>query len=192
MKSILILTAFCFVVLKLPAQNSIKLVVEPNHSTIGFAIPIGGGTTRVTGKFMNFEIELDYDQSDFTKTSITANIKTESINTGINDRDNDLRSEIFFFTEEHPEIIFTSDYIEKSSEGYLVHGKLKIKGVEKSVVMPAQLITRSENTIGIKIRWKLNRIEYGIGTEFKHTTMPDFLGEEVDIEIDFWTRKKKS
>ena len=30
--------------------------VEPNHSTGGFSVPIAGGITRVSGKFMDFQI----------------------------------------------------------------------------------------------------------------------------------------
>jgi len=141
---------------------------------------------------MDFDIEVNYNKEDFTKSSISANIKTTSINTGISDRDRDLQSEIFFHTKTYPEITFYSNRIEKDTNGYLVYGNLKMKGVEKEVTFPVELNPRTENSIGIKIRWQLNRMQYGIGSEFKHTTMPDFLGEEVDIEIDFWTKKKKS
>ncbi len=33
------------------AQTSDTVKVEPNHSTVGFVVPIAGGITKVTGKF---------------------------------------------------------------------------------------------------------------------------------------------
>jgi len=79
LKNLLIFITISFAAIKSSAQNNVMLVVEPNHSTIGFAIPIAGGTTRVTGKFMDFDIEVNYNKEDFTKSSISANIKTTSI-----------------------------------------------------------------------------------------------------------------
>jgi polyisoprenoid-binding protein YceI len=34
------------------------LTVEPNHSTVGFRIPISNGITLVTGKFTDFDLEV--------------------------------------------------------------------------------------------------------------------------------------
>ena len=48
--------------------------VDHNHSTIGFAIPILGGLSKVTGKFTDFDAEVVYDESDITKSSINATI----------------------------------------------------------------------------------------------------------------------
>src|ERR1700751_719021 len=50
------LLAFAAAIIMLSAftidfSDSIKLVAEPNHSTIGFSMPISGGLTRITGKF---------------------------------------------------------------------------------------------------------------------------------------------
>ena len=73
--------------------------VDHNHSTIGFAIPILGGLSKVTGKFTDFDAEVVYDESDITKSSINATIRVTSIDTGIADRDKDLRSVGFFDVE---------------------------------------------------------------------------------------------
>src|ERR1700733_974782 len=61
--------------------------VDHNHSTIGFAIPILGGISTVTGKFTHFDLGVVYDEVDITKSSVNTTIRVASIDTGIADRD---------------------------------------------------------------------------------------------------------
>ena len=61
--------------------------VDHNHSTIGFAIPILGGISKVTGRFPDFDLGVVYDEVDITKSSVNTTIRVASIDTGIADRD---------------------------------------------------------------------------------------------------------
>jgi len=173
------------------AQESIKLVVEPNHSTIGFAIPVAK-ITRVTGKFKDYEIKIDYREEDITKSLVDVNIKVASIDTGIEDRDKDLQSETFFHSEKYPEITFKSSSISKVDDHYIALGKFSMRGVTKEMSLPFELVSANGNTLAFRIRIKINRLDYGVGTKWQHSLIPDFLGKEIDIEIDFWTRKAKN
>src|SRR5262245_1115819 len=58
------------------------LDVEPNHTTIGFAVAIASGMTRVTGKFTRFDVRIVLDP-DPSASSVDARIDTASIDTGI-------------------------------------------------------------------------------------------------------------
>jgi polyisoprenoid-binding protein YceI len=165
-------------------------VVEPNHSTIGFAIPIAG-ITRVTGKFQDFGINIDYRENDITKSLVEVKIKVASINTGIEGRDNDLQSETFFYSEKYPEITFKSSSITKVDDHYVAKGEFTMRGVNKEISIPFEQVSFDGNTLAFRIRIKINRMDYGVGTEWKHTLIPDFLGKDVDVEIDFWTKKSK-
>jgi polyisoprenoid-binding protein YceI len=62
--------------------------VDHNHSTI----PIMGGLSKVPGKFTDFDAAVIYDEADIAKSSVNATIRVASIDTGIADRDKDLRS----------------------------------------------------------------------------------------------------
>ncbi len=174
------------------AQEVRPLSVEPNHSTIQFSIPISNGITRVTGKFTNFSIDLDYIDEDLTKSKLTAIIKAASINTGIPDRDDHLRTVDFFDTEKYPEITFLSDSIVKVDEHYIAFGKFQMHGVTKFLELPLKLTgIDGKNTLGLSSRLAIKRSDYGVGVNFKHTDMENFLGDVISIEIDFWTRKRK-
>lgn len=173
------------------AQNR-HLKVESNHSTIGFNISIAG-FSKVTGKFTDFEILLDWNDTDLKLTEISSTIQVSSINTGILDRDSHLISADFFNAAEYPTITFKSDSIEKVDfSHFIVHGKLMMHGVTRDILLPLQIIKQDGNTIGFKTITTINRLDFGVGSEFKHTTMPDFLANLIDVEIYFWTKKRKT
>lgn len=175
------------------AQEVRPLAVEPNHSTIQFAIPISNGITRVTGKFTDFSIDLDYVEEDLTKSKLSATIKAASINTGIPDRDDHLRTADFFDVEKHPEITFVSDSIVKVAKGYIAYGNFQMHGVTKAIELPLQLTgIDGKNTLGFSSRLSIKRSDYGLGVNFKHSSMENFLGDLIAVEIDFWTRKRKT
>lgn len=171
-----------------PAQE-VKLSAEPNHSTIGFAVPIAGGATLVTGKFMDFDLELNWRKGDLTQSEARFTIQTNSIHTGIAARDEHLRSADFFHTELFPEIIFQSRSIEQRPDGsYIANGILSMHGVDKLIDLPFELVYAEGKTLGFAIRSKINRLDFGIGEYYQHSSIDNFLPEEVELQINFWTQ----
>jgi polyisoprenoid-binding protein YceI len=193
MRLIFLTLAACLFSLHLWTQDesSVKLEVEPNHSTVGFGVEIAG-FTRVTGKFKDFKIELDYVDGDITKSRINAFIDAASIDTGIPDRDAHLRSEDFFHVERFPEITFRSESIERKGDHYMARGYFSIHGVDSEIELPFEIRKVDGNTMGFRCRTTINRLDYGIGTSWQHSAIPDFLANEIEVEIDFWTRKAKT
>ncbi|OJJ14960.1 hypothetical protein BKI52_41135 [marine bacterium AO1-C] len=195
MKKITLLLFACLLGgLHLHAQDKRLLVAEPNHSTIGFAIPIAN-LSKVTGKFTEYDLKIAWNENNPTQSTLEANIKVSSINTGISGRDKHLQSKMFFDAENHPNITFKSNKIEPktgSKNEFVAYGAFTMRGVTKSVAIPFKYTGKSgKNTLGFSIRWSINRQVYGVGSEFKHTTMKEFLGNNVEIQIDFWTKKMK-
>ena len=175
--------------------EKLKYVIEPNHSSIGFSVPIMGGFTRVTGKFNDSRVEILFDEDDLPGSSVQVTIKVDSIDTGIEMRDKDLRGESFFATSRHPEISFRSRRIEKQGEDYLVTGDLSMRGIVREVALPCKLKTHRSSSgrikLGVSIRSKINRLDYDVGKGWKHTAIPNFVGEEIEVLIDLWTRSGK-
>ena len=180
-----------------PAFAQCTLQVEPNHSTVAFSVPIAGGITRVTGKFTAFKLEINFDEKNLTRSSVSASIQADSIQTGIEARDADLRGEQFFAVKDYPEITFESREIKKRGRQYVAIGPLNMRGMTKTVELPfvitaVQWDEKKRPVLGISVRYELNRLDFGVGAGWRHTSIPNFIGNSVTIEIHFWTRPGKA
>jgi polyisoprenoid-binding protein YceI len=194
MKSLLLSATACIGLLGFAKQDEPKkLIVEPNHSTIQFSVPISNGLTRITGKFNEFTIDIELVGNDITKSRMSAIIKVNSISTGIIARDEDLITKDFFDSEKFPEITFVSDRIEKNGSEFIAHGKFQMHGVTKAISLPFRITGQDgEDIIGFSSRYSIKRTDFGVGTNFKHTSNDNFIGNDIGVEIDFWTKKPKS
>src|SRR5579864_4569733 len=112
--------------------------IDPNHSSVNFSVTHLMVST-VNGRFTSFEGKILYDDKDATKSSVSVDIKTASVNTDNTSRDNDLRSAGFFDAEKFPDITFQSKSVEKKGNDYVAHGTLTIRGVAKDVDLPFEL-----------------------------------------------------
>lgn len=171
----------------------VKLVAETNHSTIQFSVPISGGLTRITGKFNEFTIDIELTNNDMTTAQISSVIKVGSINTGIPSRDEDLKTKDFFEADKFPDITFKSDRIIKSGNGYVAIGQFQMHGITRPIELPFTITGQQEGgVVGFTSRYTIKRSDYKLGTEFKHTTEDNFIGDDIGIEIDFWTKRPKA
>lgn len=168
-----------------------KLQAETNHSSVVFEIPVAG-FTLVNGRFNTFTIEMDWNVAHPDSSTIRAKIHSNSIDTGIDDRDAHLRSEDFFNATKYPYIEFISDSIQRVNyANFKAFGTLNMHGVEKPYVLPLELVKADGNTLGFRSRTSLNRLDYGVGKDFIHSSMPDFLPDTILVRIDFWTKRRK-
>src|ERR1700742_420034 len=85
--------------------------VDPAHSKAGFAVKHMGVAT-VRGEFGEFEGSLVFGD-DLASSTATGSVKTASVDTNQEARDEHLRSADFFESETFPEITFASTSIEK-------------------------------------------------------------------------------
>jgi Uncharacterized conserved protein len=172
-------------VMCLLASSSIaaeKFSVDADHSKVGFAVTLIG-VTEVEGRFSDFSGTIMYDEADLTKSSVTAIIKSPSIETGSSFRDKDLKGAAFFDTEKFPTIRFQSTAIRRQGNDYLMIGTLTIKGVSREISAP--LIWRQHkmndpwknSRIAFDSRLKLNRRDFGV-------TGPKFWNEGIADTID--------
>jgi polyisoprenoid-binding protein YceI len=163
--------------------------VDQAHSYVGFSIGFLG-LTKVRGTFKSYSAAILYDAKDPTRSSVRVVLDATSIDTALEMRDKDLRSERFFDVEKYPRLAFDSGQIEKTgTDHYLVHGTLEIRGIRREIAIPmVQTAPRMPDTawgnirIGVSGRVLLKRTDFGIsGGEFWGSKA---LSDEVEIEID--------
>jgi polyisoprenoid-binding protein YceI len=137
------------------------------HTNIGFSVR-HLGISMVTGRFKEFTGVINYDSSDVSHSSVEFTAKVASIDTGVQGRDDHLRSPDFFEVEKYPEMIFKSTRVEsKGKTQFVVHGNLTLKGVTKEIAIPFELLgpikdPRGSMRIGVEANLTLNRQDYGI------------------------------
>ena len=168
------------------------LPIDNSHSSVAFHVPIMGGMSKVHGKFTDFDIQLNYDEADVAKSSVSASIKVVSIDTGIHDRDEDLRSDSFFDAAKYPTIIFESKRVEKHGDHLVATGTLTMHGVSREITLPIVLTgtftdpATKKQVTGFGTNITLNRRDYGINWE--HSAMATFVGDNVEVEIEVLTK----
>ena len=167
--------------------------MDTNHSTVAFVVPIFGGFSEVQGKFTDFSVSVQYS-TDLSRASVKAVIKTASIDTGVEDRDNDLRSSNFFDVVKYPEITFVSARIERRGTQYLAVGSLTMHGISKEIELPFEVHGPDGDegkgfVFGIKAETTLDRDDFGI--TWRHPKEA-FVGDQIQIKIRLITKLTKA
>ena len=164
-----------------------KFSVDADHSKVGFSVTLIG-VTEVEGRFSDFSGTIMYDEADLTKSSVTAIIKSASINTGSSFRDKDLKAAPFFDADKFPTIRFQSTAIRKQGNDYVMTGLLTIRDVSKEIQAP--LVWRQHkmndpwknSRIAFDSRLKLNRKDFGVtGPKFWNEGIADTI--DIDLRI---------
>ncbi|MBC7487580.1 MAG: YceI family protein [Cytophagaceae bacterium] len=154
-------------------------VLDYASSTVTFKIKNAG--IGVDGSFKEYAAIIQFDPKNLGASHFEGKIKTKSIHTGINGRDNHLRKEEFFYVDKYPEIHFRSTAIKPQGNTYVVSGKLTIKDVTKDV---SWTLKQSKNgTLNVyETSLTINRLDYHVGED--SWTMSD----EVLINIIITTK----
>ena len=164
-----------------------KFSVDADHSKVGFSVTLIG-VTEVEGRFSAFSGTIMYDEADLTKSSVTAIIKSSSIETGSSFRDKDLKAAPFFDTDKFPTIRFQSTAIRKQGNDYVMAGLLTIRDVSKEIQAP--LVWRQHkmndpwknSRIAFDSHLKLNRRDFGVtGPKFWNEGIADTI--DIDLRI---------
>lgn len=103
--------------------------IDPVHTKIRFDAKYLM-ITAVSGWFREFEGVVTSSTDDFSDSSITLTIYTNSLFTGIEERDNHLRSPDFFDTKKYPTIHFRSAATSRVDHDTIhITGQLSVKDI---------------------------------------------------------------
>jgi polyisoprenoid-binding protein YceI len=182
--------AVAFVLAALPAIAAAQPAVykaDPVHSRVGFSIR--HFVSDVDGRFKDFDGAINYDAQHPADSSVQFTVKAASIFTDNDQRDNHLKSPDFFDAAKFPALSFTSTRVTpKGSNSFDVTGNLTIKGVTKTVTVPASFLgvvkTPQGEVAGFKSSFTINRLDYGVSWNRVIEGGGGMLGDEVTININ--------
>jgi polyisoprenoid-binding protein YceI len=180
-----ILLAVVAVMLSVPVvAQSNDWQLDPPHSSAQFAVRHMGIST-VRGTFMKLGGTAHYDAADLKNSSVEVTIEAASLDTRVEMRDNDLRSDHFFDVQKFPTITFRSTRIESAGADKLkITGDLTIHGVTKPVTLdvdgPSKPVNdgRGHLHMGVSATGALNRTDFGM------TGAQGMVGNDVVLTID--------
>ena len=170
--------------------------IDPAHTTITFSVR-HLGINNVKGKFKEFEGSIVVDNGTITEASGTIQVK--SVDTGVTQRDDHLRTADFFDATNYPTITFKTKRIKKhrviGRRHNLWDGRMTMvadftmHGVTKEMKLSAKQSGPTKDPwgnvrIGLEATTKLNRNDYGINFHQVLETGALLVGKEIAIEIN--------
>ncbi len=157
--------------------------LDHNHSQIGFTVT-HLGLTPVRGLFPEFDGVLRVGER-LSDTVLTVSIMMSSVQSGHPGRDEHLQLPDYFDSVSHPEMVFQSESVDDGDEGWIVDGKLTIKGTTQPLRLVAVLTGQrlfpldEKQHIGFVANGRLSRLAYRVAAEVP----VEILSDEIELDI---------
>jgi polyisoprenoid-binding protein YceI len=156
---------------------------DPAYTTVEFAIR--NLWCKVKGRFLDLEGAIVLDEDDISRSSVTATIKVDSIETGNQRRDAHLRASDFFDVEKFPDIEFRSTSVQRGRDrdSLDVAGTLTIRDKSVPVRLAVNEMDRSRSPRGQEFIYYSATTEldrYGFGITYGGALM----GRQVKVFIN--------
>jgi len=171
-----------------PLANAANYEIDRSHSTVGFKVK--HLFTNVQGTFNDFSGTLHYDPDNPDAWSVEALIQVESIDTGVEARDEHLRAEDFFNVTQYPTISFHSTKVtDVTSDGAKIHGILELHGEQKPVALDLEIHgvgkgPRGNTLAGFTATTTIDRRDFGLTWNKVLEAGQVVVGHEVKITIE--------
>lgn len=166
-----------------------KWAIDPSHSTVTFTIR--HMMTKVRGEMQVKNGWIDAVNDELSKARVEVVLDAATINTGVEARDNHLRSaDGHFDVANYPTITFKSKRIEgKDPSNFRVIGDVTIHGITKEVALSASFNGEGKDPwgnrrSGFSAETKLNRKDFNLTWNQALEAGGFLLGDDVKLDID--------
>lgn len=140
--------------------------IDPVHSHIGF-IARHMMLSKVRGRFEKFEGQI-VTTADPMQSSATLTVDMNSVNTGDQTRDDDLRSDNFFAAATYPVMTYRSAGLRRHGQDFVIDGELTIRGVTRPVSLTFEVNGFAADPATGSVRaafsasGEINRMDFGV------------------------------
>jgi polyisoprenoid-binding protein YceI len=160
--------------------------LDPVHSHVGF-VARHLMVSKVRGKFNKFDVQV-VTAPEPTDSTVNVIIDTASVDTGNQMRDDDIRSERFLDTDNHPQMTFRSSSVTAHGDKWKVAGDLAIRGVTKPATLDVEVNGFGPDPYGgtragFTATTEINRNDFGVSF---NAPIPGgvMVSEKIGIEIE--------
>ncbi len=160
--------------------------LDTEHSQIQFSVKHLGIST-VRGTFQQFSGSITEENG--VVSAVQVDIDTASVNTGMGQRDEHLRSGEFFSTAEHPTATFSLTTFEKHGDDVTARGDLTIRGVTQPITLKGEINGPAKDPWGNQkvsatLETKISRKEWGLVWNAALETGGVLVSDDVKLTID--------
>ncbi len=148
------------------------------------------GIVTMQGEFKEFKGEFDFDPASVESSTVSLVIKTNTLRSNSKKRDEELRSQSFFWPEKYPEITFTSHAVQKKGTRHFdIYGDLTIRGITNPVIFETTLLTpAAEISKGKPLHFYtqtfIRRKDFHLGTENWTDAVAFAANESLKISLE--------
>ncbi len=165
--------------------------IDAAHSNANFSVRHMMVTT-VRGQFSSGVTgTINFDPANPAAASVEATLQAGTIETGVTDRDNHLRSADFLDAANFPVITFKSTKVQPTGDtSAKITGNLTIRGVSREVVINADFIGvvksafDGKNRAGFEGTTTINREDFGLTWNVGLEAGGVLVGKELKIALD--------
>jgi polyisoprenoid-binding protein YceI len=161
--------------------------IDPAHSHIGFVArhlmvsKVRGSFTKVEGQIVTAANPLE--------SSATATIDMDSLNTGNEQRNGDVKGENFLDTANHPTMTYRSTGLRRDGDGFIADGELTIKGITHPLALTVEVNGFGPDPYGgtragISATGEMNRTDYGITANMVLPTGGVMVSEKIQLVLE--------
>jgi polyisoprenoid-binding protein YceI len=171
---------------QVPGYQTGTWTIDPVHSDVSFVVR-HLGVTRVRGTFDHVEGTV-VTTEDPLQSQVTAVIKTASVNTRNDMRDDHVRTADFLDVETYPEMTFTSTGIRFEDGVYLIDGDLTLRGVTRPVTLETEVggfgpgMQEGHMVVGFSATTEISRSDFGVTGGTAGAAVSDKIKITLDIE----------
>ena len=187
MKKIITLLAFVAMQSAVFAQGTWKL--DKMHSSLKFTVT-HLSVSDVDGVFKDFDVTITTTKPDFSDAKFDLTAQVATINTGVDMRDADLKSDKFFNAAVNPTLNFTSTRITKTTPNhYKLTGSLTIHGITKPVTLDlwyrGTIVNpmSKANDAGFQLTGTIDRTAFNIASGYPNSMISTDVAIKADGEF---------
>jgi len=145
--------------------------------------------TKVRGIFKGVTGTIDYDEADPTRSTVEVTIPAATVETGMEARDNHLRSADFLDAETFPALTFRSTSISPRGDRWAIAGDLTIRGVTRPVVLDTEALgivsgMDGRRHAGFEARTRIKRSDWGLTWNVGLEAGGWLVSDEITIELE--------
>jgi polyisoprenoid-binding protein YceI len=162
--------------------------LDPAHTVVSFTgkhMMI----TKVRGIFKGVTGTIDFDEANPAGSRVEVTIPAATIETGVEPRDNHLRSADFLDAESYPTVTFVSTGIVPKGVRWAITGDLAIRGVTRSVILLGEalgIVTGMDGRrhAGFEATTKIRRSDWGLSWNVGLEAGGWLVSDEIVIDLE--------